>query len=186
VRVEDKNVVPLLYEGRHVDQKVEDKAIDTWFERITQDLTQPQIADLKAKYSTTDQLNKAAQKVQRIAWDISVHYRDNWQGTWVQGQLVATDKATALLYKQFLEEFGNGDIGCTHIASDEREGEEDLYQKMYWLSSDSGKGYGKVWQRREYNKQIINAFKNGETPEIIIVVDKLLTDLTHPAIQYFI
>ena len=39
-------------------------------------------------------------------WDISEHFRDNWQGTPYKAQLVAQDKATALLYKRFLDEFG--------------------------------------------------------------------------------
>jgi type I restriction enzyme, R subunit len=33
---------------------------------------------------------------------------------------------------------------------------------------------------QKYNKQLINAFKHGETPEIIIVVDKLLTGFDAP------
>jgi len=33
---------------------------------------------------------------------------------------------------------------------------------------------------KNYNKQLINAFKHGETPEIIIVVDKLLTGFDAP------
>ena len=35
----DKAVVPLLYEGRHVEQNVDQKRIDAWFERITKTLT---------------------------------------------------------------------------------------------------------------------------------------------------
>ena len=33
---------------------------------------------------------------------------------------------------------------------------------------------------KNYNKQLINAFKHGESPEIIIVVDKLLTGFDAP------
>ena len=179
--VEDKNVVPLLYEGRHVDQKVDAGAIDPWFNRITERLTESQIADLKSKYSTNDQLNKAAQKVQRIAWDISIHFRDNWQGTAFKGQLVCSDKATALLYKKFMDEF---DIVSTEVLishPDDREGEEDLFKEnvqevqKFWKAMMS-----KYGSEREYNKQIINGFKHGEFPEIIIVVDKLLTGFDAP------
>ena len=179
--VEDKNVVPLLYEGRHVGQSVDSGAIDTWFERITQDLSEPQIADLKSKYSTTDQLNKAAQKVKRIAWDISIHFRDHWQGTSFKGQLVASDKATALLYKQSLDEFDMVTSEVLISAPDDREGEEDLYQENSLMVQRFWKNMmEKYGGEREYNKQVINAFKNGETPEIIIVVDKLLTGFDAP------
>ena len=179
--VADEAVVPLLYEGRHVTQKVDSESIDAWFDRITEGLTKEQAADLKKKFSTTDQLNKAAQKVMRIAWDVSEHFRDNWQGTGFKGQLVAQDKATALLYKKYLDEFGMVSSEVLISAPDEREGEEDLYEEnkrevqRFWK-----KTMQKYGNEREYNKQVINAFKHADHPEIIIVVDKLLTGFDEP------
>jgi len=179
--VEDNSVVPLLYEGRHVDQKVDSESIDSWFERITANLSKEQSADLKKKFSTTDQLNKAEQKVMRIAWDISEYYKDNWQGTRFKSQLVAQDKATALLYKKYLDEF---DIVTSEVlisGPDEREGEEDIYKEnklevmRFWKTV-----MDKYGSERQYNDQIINAFKNADHPEIIIVVDKLLTGFDAP------
>ncbi len=179
--VEDSAVVPLLYEGRHVEQHVDSLGIDAWFDRITANLSKEQAADLKKKFSTTDQLNKAAQKVMAIAWDISVHFRDNWQGTGFKGQLVTQDKATALLYKKYLDEFDMVSSEVLISAPDEREGEEDLYQEnklavqRFWKATIS-----KYGSEREYNKQVINAFKHAEHPEIIIVVDKLLVGFDAP------
>lgn len=179
--VEDKAVVPLLYEGRHVEQHVDSAGIDAWFDKITANLSKEQATDLKKKFSTTDQLNKAAQKVMAIAWDISTHYRDNWQGTGFKGQLVTQDKATALTYKKYLDEFGM--VSCEVLISgpDEREGEEDLYKEnklavqRFWKAAMQ-----KYGSEREYNKQIINAFKHAEHPEVIIVVDKLLVGFDAP------
>ncbi|SMP39812.1 type I restriction enzyme, R subunit [Desulfonatronum zhilinae] len=179
--VKDKAVVPLLYEGRHVDQKVDTESVDAWFERITGNLSREQKADLKRKFSSTDQLNKAQQKVMRIAWDVGEHFRDNWQGTPYKAQLVAQDKATALLYKKFLDDFGL--VGCEVLISgpDEREGEEDVHEE----STDEVKAFwkkmmAKYGSEKEYNRQVISAFKNAEQPEIIIVVDKLLTGFDAP------
>ena len=64
--VEDKAVVPLLYEGRDVEQHggSEPRSI-SWFDKLTSSLTIEQKADLKKKFATTDQLNKAEQKVKR-------------------------------------------------------------------------------------------------------------------------
>lgn len=87
----------MLYEGRHVEQNVDKESIDQWFNRVTDGLTKEQRADLKKTFATTDQLNKARQKVTRVAWGISVHYRDNWQGTPYKAQLVTQGKSTALL-----------------------------------------------------------------------------------------
>jgi type I restriction enzyme R subunit len=179
--VQDKAVVPLLYEGRHVDQKVDTESVDAWFERITAGLSEEQRTDLKRKFASTDQLNKAQQKVMRIAWDVSEHFRDNWQGTPYKAQLVAQDKATALLYHRFLDEFGMVSSEVLISGPDDREGESDVYEE----SQDAVKAFwkkmmAKYGSDKEYNRQIISAFKNAEDPEIIIVVDKLLTGFDAP------
>ena len=179
--VKDKAVVPLLYEGRHVDQKVETQSVDAWFDRITENLTREQKADLKKKFTSTDQLNKAKQKVMRIAWDVSEHFRNNWQGTPYKAQLVAQDKATALLYKNFFDEFGLVSSEVLISGPDEREGEDDVHEesadevKVFWK-----KMMAKYASEKEYNRQIISAFKSADEPEIIIVVDKLLTGFDAP------
>jgi type I restriction enzyme R subunit len=49
--VEDKAVTPLLYEERIPDLEVNDRAIDAWFDRITDGLSEAQKADLKRKYA---------------------------------------------------------------------------------------------------------------------------------------
>jgi len=179
--VADKAVVPLLYEGRHVEQYVDAKGIDAWFDKITENLSKEQAADLKRKFSTTDQLNKADQNVMAIAWDISKHFRDNWHGTGFKGQLVTQDKAAALLYKKYLDEFGMVSSEVLISGPDEREGEEDLYKEnklavqRFWKATMQ-----KYGREREYNNKVINAFKTAEDPEIIIVVDKLLVGFDAP------
>lgn len=183
--VRDEAVVPLIYEGRHVAQTVQDQSIDEWFGLLTEGLNEQQAADLKHRFATTDQLNKAEQRVKRIAYDICRHWRHNWQGTGFKGQLVAPDKATALLYHRYLEEAGAllGRVTSAVLISgpDEREGETDTYGAgrdavhAYW--SAMMERYGNEGQ---YNKQLIQAFKHGDEPEIIVVVDKLLTGFDAP------
>jgi type I restriction enzyme R subunit len=179
--VQDKAVLPLLYEGRHVGQKVDSGSIDSWFEKITENLSKEQATDLKKKFSTTDQLNKAEQKVMRVAWDISEHFQDNWQNTPFKGQLVAQDKATALRYKHYLDEFGMVSAEVLMSGPDDREGNEDIYDEnkddviRFW-----NKMMDKFGNDKEYNRQIINSFKFTDKPEIIIVIDKLLTGFDAP------
>ncbi len=179
--VEDKAVVPLLYEGRHVDQKVDRVQIDSWFDKLTQDLTSQQAEDLKRKFATSEQLNQAEQKVMRVAWDIGEHFRDNWQGTDMKAQLVTPNKATALMYKKFLDEFGHVSSEVLLSPPDDREGEENIYDE----SSEVVKAFWKKMMARfgsekQYNDQLISKFKGSEDPEIIIVVDKLLTGFDAP------
>ena len=179
--VKDGAVVPLLYEGRHVEMVQNKAAIDLWFERHTQGLTRKQQADLKKKYARAEMLNKADQVVYMRAFDISEHFRENWKGTGYKAQLVAPSKLTALKYHDYLEEVGYVTSEVIISPPDSREGYEEVegepvdevvkfWQKMM-------KRYG---SEEEYIKQIVNQFKYGEEPEILIVVDKLITGFDAP------
>lgn len=180
--VEDRAVVPLLYEGRHVYQYVDEHGIDMWFDRETARLSDAQKADLKRKFSTTEQLNKAEQRIRAIAWDVGEHFEKSCYGKDIKGQLVAQDKATALLFKRYLDEFGKVTSEVLISAPDEREGEEEagLDKKKQEIHRFWKEILGRFGNEERYNKQLINAFKFDDDPEIIIVVDKLLTGFDAP------
>ncbi len=180
--VSDGAIVPLLYEGRLVEIEQNKAAIDVWFERHTQGLTPAQKADLKKKYARAEMLNKAGQVIYMRAFDISAHFRQNWQGTGFKAQLVAPSKAAALKYNKFLDDIGQVTSEVVISAPDEREGFDDVDDDE---SSDEVVAF---WQRmmkrygdaEAYETQIINAFKHGDDPEILIVVSKLLTGFDAP------
>lgn len=180
--VKDKAVVPLLYEGRFAKQTVHEKPIDEFFSNISEPLTDYQKADLKKKFSRADQLNTAEQKIYAISWDISYHFRDNFQGrTPFKGQLVTQSKDAAIKYKLFLDEIGIVSNELLISAPDEREGEDSAYAestdrvKQFWKKMMAEHGTAK-----KYQNNIINRFKKSDKPEIVIVVDKLLTGFDEP------
>jgi type I restriction enzyme R subunit len=180
--VKDKAVVPLLYEGRHAYQQVNEKPLDNYFNLVSEPLTEYQKADMKKKFSRADQLNIAEQKIYAICWDISKHFRDNFQGTTpFKGQLVTQTKDAAIKYKTFLDEIGIVSSEVVISPPDEREGEESAYGdtsdrlKSFWKKMMDEHGNSK-----RYDKNIISRFKNQKDPEIIIVVDKLLTGFDVP------
>ena len=180
--VSDKAVVPLLYEGRLALQEVNASPIDTFFNMVSEPLTDYQKADIKKKFARYDHLNAAEQKMRMIAWDISYHFRDNWQGvTPFKGQLVCSKKVTAIKYKEYLDEIGIVSSAVLISSIDEREGEESAFEKstekenQFWKRMMDEHGNAK-----SYEKNIISRFKNQKDPEIIIVVDKLLTGFDEP------
>jgi len=179
--VQDKAVVPLLYEGRVAIQVVNENPIDTFFGMISEPLTEYQKVDLKKKFSRADQLNGAEQKIYAIAWDISLHFKNNWQGTGFKAQLVCDKKVNAIRYKEFLDKIGIVSNEVLISPIDEREGEDSAYEKstetenMFWKKMMDEHGNAKTYQ-----KNIISRFKNQQDPEIIIVVDKLLTGFDEP------
>lgn len=178
--VADGAVVPLLYEGRLVPQTVHGETIDRYFDMICQWMTDSQKTDMKKKFSRAEQVNQAEQRIYAIAWDISQHFKTNWQGSKFKGQLVAPCKRIAILYKKFLDEIGYVKSEVLITAPDTREGEDDSYGESSNMETS-------FWNRmmdehgtpKKYETNLINRFKDGDT-EIIIVVDKLLTGFDEP------
>lgn len=180
--VKDKAVVPLLYEGRHAKQVVHEKAVDDYFNLISEPLTAYQKADLKKKMSRADHLNAAEQKIYAIAWDLSLHFRNNFQRrTPFKGQLVCDRKENAIKYKSCLDDIGIVTSEVLISPPDDREGEDSSFGettdrvKRFWNKMMDEHGSPK-----RYEKNIISRFKYQPNPEIIIVVDKLLTGFDEP------
>lgn len=180
--VADGAVVPLLYEGRHSETEVNQKAIDTWLERYCQGLNDRQKADLKQKYSRLSKINQAEQVIAARAFDISEHYRQNWQDTGFKAQLVAPSKRAALKYKEYLEDLGYVSSEVIISAPGSTEGDDTE------VDQQSEDAIAQFWQQmmtrygseKHYNEQIVNSFEHGNEPEILIVVDKLLTGFDAP------
>lgn len=179
--VADGAVVPLLYEGRLVEQQVSGGVIDSWFEKISEGLNDSQKADLKAKFSRMDALAKTSQAIRAKAFDISEHYRQHWQGTGFKAQLVAPSKAAAVRFKEMLDEIGHVTSAIVISPPDDNEGNEEVDKeskdlvRAFWT-----KMMAQYKTEDEYNRQIIDAFKGSGDPEILIVVSKLLTGFDAP------
>ena len=179
--VRDEAVVSLLYEGRIVEQQINPETIDSWFDKLSEGLSEQQRADLKQKYSRLNALARTEQAIHARAFDISEHYRQHWQGSGFKAQLVAPSKAAACRYKEILDEIGHVTSEIVISPPDDHEGNEDV-------DHDSKSVVGAFWERMmdrygtegEYNRQIIDAFKHSEHPEILIVVSKLLTGFDAP------
>lgn len=180
--VADGAVVPLIYEGRLIKPDMDEKALDTWFDRMTAGLTDAQQADLKRKYAQAHMLGKLDKVIQCRAYDISEHFRANFKGTGLKAQLVAPSKLAAIKYKTFLDEIGHVSSEVLISSPDTREGHGAV---------DEAKAADEVvefWQQmmtrfgdeEKYNEYLINQFKYGDDPEIIIVVSKLLTGFDAP------
>lgn len=179
--VTDEAVVPLLYEGRMVEQQVSGDVIDTWFEKISEGLTEKQKSDLKRKFSRMDALSKTGQAIRAKAFDISEHYRRFWQGTGFKAQLVAPSKAAAMRFKEVLDEIGHVTSEIVISPPDDHEGNEEVDKESKDLVRKFWDGMmAKYKSEAEYNRQIIDAFKGPDEPEILIVVSKLLTGFDAP------
>ncbi len=179
--VADKAVLPLLYEGRMALLTQDREAMQKWFERITANLSQAQKADLKRKMADVGAVEKAEQRIKMIAFDISTHYVDNFQGTGFKAQLAADSRHSAIFYRKFLKEFGLVEAEVVMSQPDTRKGQESV-------AEDDTPEVVRFWQEmlerfgseERYVKELLASFGREDGVEILIVVDKLLTGFDEP------
>ncbi|MGX5203445.1 type I restriction endonuclease subunit R [Aliikangiella sp. IMCC44632] len=180
--VEDKTVTPLLYEERIPELNVNDKAIDAWFERSTNKLSDKQRTDLKRKFSQQGQIYQTEGRIDLIAYDISDHFQ-NFKQLGLKGQLACDSKASAIRYKKALDKIGKVTSVVAMSAPDTREGHEAVDQEskdivQNWWKTNVVESYG--IDEKAYTKAIIEDFGRDDGPDIMIVVDKLLTGFDEP------
>lgn len=186
--VNDGAVVPLLYEGRHNIITLNEKPLNAFFDRVSEDLPDYGKAALKRKFNTVNELNKAEQIVYARAWDISTHYTDFFQTNGdiykPKAQIVAPYIKTAFLYKKYLDEIGKVSSVVVVTQPDPREGTEDAFYNTNEEKEKENRYFNamidKYGNLKAFEKSIINQFKKRDHPEIIIVVDKLLTGFDAP------
>jgi type I restriction enzyme R subunit len=141
--VRDKAVTPLLYEGRRVTPRTD-------------------------------------QRILTVASDISDHFSKNVPKPF-KAQLATESKIDAIKYKQCLDEIGSVTSEALISAPEAREGNApvgragDEEVQAFWRRMMERYG-----TEKEYNRSLIEAFNKSDEPEIIIVVDKLLTGFDSP------
>ena len=179
--VDDGTVTPLLYEERKPVLDINASAIDNWFDKITVGLSDKQKSDLKEKYGKRGQLYGSAARIQLIAWDIAVHFSENFKklGKDLKGQLATDSKLSAIRYKKELDATGLVSSAVVISAPDTREGHSDVDEtelpevQQWWKDNVRG-------DPEEYERQLIEDFSEPGDPDILIVVDKLLTGFDEP------
>ncbi|EGR2796812.1 type I restriction endonuclease subunit R [Vibrio navarrensis] len=177
--VEDQTVTPLLYEERIPDLDVNERAIDSWFERITEGLSDEQKADLKRKFAKKGQVYGADDRIRLIALDIANHFVKNMDEG-LKGQLACDSKASAIKYKKYLDEAGLFESAVVMSPPDSREGntavdEATTPEVTQWWKDNVGSQ-----DEQAYTKHLIERFDKDDSLKILIVVDKLLTGFDEP------
>lgn len=177
--VEDGAVTPLVYEERKPEVDVNETAIDARFDTLTEGLTDSQKSDLKQKFSTRGQVYGALDRIELIALDIAKHFRANFADDGLKAQLATDSKLSAIRYKQAFDTLGQVTSAVVISAPDTREGHEDtdeakLPEVQAWWKAKVGN------DPKTYEEAVIEDFGSEGAPDILIVVDKLLTGFDEP------
>ena len=179
--LKDKAIVPLIYEGKMVDQEVSKEAIDMRLDMLTRNLTSEQKNEVMMKWSKFEKVASSEQRLELIAWDIAKNYNETLKGTGFNAMLACNKKVEAVKYYNiFKDEFPELEVAVVISSPDMREGEgsidedtNDIVKKFYINAISNYKN------EEEYEETIKSKFINGDI-DILIVVDKLLTGFDAP------
>ncbi len=181
--VKDGTILPLLYEGRLIEQTVNRRAIDNRIEAITRDLNETQKEEVLRKWSRFEKIASSSQRISLIAFDIEEHYTKHYkvEGAQYKAMLATSSKADAVSYYKAFQESGRLRSAVVISSSDQREGYEDTSEESklkvnkFW--NEMMERYGSA---EDYETIIKDEFVKGDELELLIVVDKLLTGFDAP------
>ena len=176
----DKAIVPLLYEGRLVPQEISKTLLDRMFERITKDLSEEQKADLKQKYNRNNQLAKTDQRIFMITADISSNFSRMWKGKGFKGQLATDSISSALNYKKYFDSLGEVSTAVIVSQTDDRKDHTNIMEDETELQKHEQGIKEQFGNHQQYEKEMIAKFDSEEGLDILIVVNKLLTGFDVP------
>ena len=182
--VADKAIVPLIYESKFVEQNVDEKNIDLWFEQITKRLNDVQKIELKNKWSKLKHLNSTDARISRIALDINEHFLSGYKNTGFKAMLACNFKRDAVRYQRVFEELGDLTTAVVISAPDMREGTEEVddESKNELVVKFWNKMMEQYGDADSYEETLKNKFIDGDI-DILIVCSKLLTGFDAPLTQ---
>ncbi|MFY3792563.1 type I restriction endonuclease subunit R [Ureibacillus sp. MALMAid1270] len=181
--VNDKAIVPLLYEGKMIDQSVNKEVIDLRLEMITRHLSEKQKEEVMKKWAHFERIASSNQRICMIALDINEHFVRNYkvQGSQFKAMLATNSKLEAIRYLEAFEEYE--ELNCAVVISppDQREGHDSIDEDSQDLIQRFWKKMMERYGSPEaYEDAIKDEFINGDDIDLLIVVDKLLTGFDAP------
>lgn len=178
--VKDGAVLPLLYEGRLVDQEVlSPDGLVRKFNMISRELSDDAKRDLQHKWARFQKVASSEQRLELIALDINEHFKKTLKmsNSGFKAMFATSSKYEAIKYHEIFEEYG--DIRTAYVISSNEHEELDGGNKEYVAKAwqETIKNYG---SEEEYLKYVKNEFIHGDEIDLLIVVDKLLTGFDAP------
>ncbi len=166
--IADGATVPVHYQPRDARWRISRDILDAAFEEEFEHLTAAERTRLQKENARLKFLMKVPERVNSIAADIAKHFVEHVQPNGFKGQVVCVDREACVLIKNALDDRLPPQASVVIIS----EGPEDPANLREHHRPKSGQ------------EAVIRDFKRpGETPELLIVCDMLLTGFDAPVEQ---
>ena len=174
--VRDGATLPLHFEARMLELRVDQSAINEAYHQLTGRLSDEDQDELAKRAANLGVLVKAPERVRRICEDIAQHYRENVEPNGFKAQVVAFDREACLLYKEALDELLDPDASAVVMSSDKKSTES--WGALY----DKWKGHFE--RSKDDEEKLLDRFRDpGDPLKVLIVTSKLLTGFDAPILQ---
>ena len=167
--VEDGATLPIHFETRSVNLKINREEIDKIFAQITDGITEEDQAMLSQKAGQLPRLIKDKDRINEIALDISKHFREVVAPEGLKGQVVVYDRESCVLYKEALDKIMLPDESAVVMTI--QNNDPPSWKERFMLSDDD-------------LDTLLRRYKNSDDPlKLLIVTSKLLAGFDAPINQ---
>jgi type I restriction enzyme R subunit len=158
--IRDGATLPLRFEARLVDLRIDRDALDEEFARLTADLSVDDRAEMSRRAGRFALLVKAPQRIEAVARDIAEHFQARVAPEGFGAQVVTIDQEACVLYKQALDQHLPPEISDVSISVGQGASDE---MRRYQRSRDE-------------EEKLLDRFRDPADPlKILIVTAKHLT-----------
>jgi type I restriction enzyme, R subunit len=167
--IKDGATLPLHFEPRLVDLRIDREKIDAEFKVLVGELTEKEKALLSSQAASTAHLLKAPDRIEKVVADIADHFLTKVAPNGLKAQLVVHDKEACVLYKKAMDKVLPPEFSAIDMSMDARDPQE--WRDNYKLDSDS-------------EEKLLERFRDpADQLQILIVTAKLLTGFDAPILQ---
>lgn len=168
--IRDGATLPLHFEPRLVELRIDKEAIDEAYAQLTgglDDLDREQLTRMASKMAV---LVKAPERVAAICADIARHFQAKVAPNGFKGMVVTFDQESCLLYKEALDRHLPAEASAVVISVSGKEREDERYRPLK--------------RDRDAEEKLLDRFRNANDPlQLLIVTAKLLTGFDAPILQ---
>lgn len=182
---EDGVIVPLVYEGRVIPQKVKSTKIDDYLKYILEPLNESQKEDLKQKWSRFVPLAQTKQRLDMVAFDLYEHFKGYCIRNKFKAMLTCSSRASAvdMFYKLKTLEGINPAVVITNNLTSEGEDDDISSQALKKIADFFKKEVEPMYGNNleAYEDYVRGNFTDEDGDiNLLIVKDKLLTGFDAP------
>jgi type I restriction enzyme, R subunit len=164
--IRDEATLPLRFETRSVDLRINRAALDEEFAELTRSLTDDDRAEVSKRAGRFALLVKSPARVSAVVEDIAKHYTDKVAPQGFAAQIVTIDQEACVLYKAALDQVLPPEV--SEVVISVGQGAPQDWKDKFGRSKDD-------------EEKLLDRFRDPADPlKILIVTAKLLTGFDAP------